>query len=250
MKGVVFKMYSVYFVDDEPLVLDEFVDNPLFADCGFETVGFSSDPFKAIEEIIELDPDIVFTDLKMPEISGVDLMEILREKEVYCDFIIVSAFPKFEESRRFFLLGGFDYLLKPVSDENLFHLLNRIVGKFANRNAEQVVSSDTPSFELNKIIDYIKGNISANHTIDSICERFPVNRTYLCNLFVKHLGTTFNGYMTYLRMEEAARLIKETEMKLSEISHMCGYKDYFYFCRIFRKHHSVTPTVFKRGLCK
>jgi two-component system response regulator YesN len=241
-------MFRAYFVDDEPLVLKEFINNPLFAACGYQVVGFATNPFNAIKEIKKLLPDVVFTDLKMPECSGVDLVEALRDKDARCEFVIISAHPDFIESRRFFLLGGFNYLLKPVSDHELQQLLGKLTARLAGKKAgADKIAADTSSTELNEIISYLKENITAKHTLELLCEKYHLSNTYICQLFANYLGTTFVAFMTKLRMEEAARLLKETTGDVKDIANLCGYNDYFYFCRVFRKHHLCTPTELREG---
>jgi two-component system response regulator YesN len=234
-------------VDDEPLVLKGFVNNPVFMGCGYQVVGSSTKPFEAIKEIKKLNPDVVFSDLMMPDCSGVDLVEALYEKGSDCEFVIISAFPDFEESKRFFLLGGFNYLLKPVSDDDILQLLEKLTAKLAGKKAVGDIPEDTSSPELNKIIAYLRESMAGKHTLESLCEKYYLSDTYVCHLFANHLGTTFTAYLTKLRMEEAGRLLKETRKDVKEIASFCGYNDYFYFCRVFRKHHSCTPTAFREG---
>jgi YesN/AraC family two-component response regulator len=239
-------MYKAYFVDDEPFVLAELAGNPLLTECGFQMVGSSTDPAKAAKEIIVLNPDVVFTDLVMPGCFGIDLMEELQEKGVACEFVIVSAYPQFEESRRFFLLGGFDYILKPISSHNLQQLLIRLAGKLAEKGTDLPIG--TPSPELNKIIAGLRENLGQKHTLEALAETHHTTATHICWLFSNYLGTTFVAFITRLRMEEAARLLRETPKDIKEIAILCGYKDYFYFCRVFRKHHLCTPSAFREGV--
>lgn len=240
-------MFRAYFVDDEHLVLDEFSSNPLFREHGYRLIGKHTNPLEAVNEIKDLNPDVVFTDLRMSVCSGIDMIEKLRKKGVECEFIVISAYPEFEESRRFFLLDGFDYLLKPVSDENLSMLLNRLAGKLAGKGSGFEKFKDTSSPELNKIVAYLKENLTGKHSLETLAKKFYMNPSCVCRLFANYLGTTFTAYLTMLRMDEAARLLKETQKDIKEISVLCGYKDYFYFCRVFRQHHSCTPTVFREG---
>lgn len=245
-------MFRAFFVDDEPLVLDEFASNPLFSECGYQVVGKSINPVKAINEIGKQLPDVVFTDLKMPELSGVAMMEKLRNRGVTCEFVIISAFPEFEESRSFFLLDGFDYLLKPVSDRDLQSLLGKLSGRLACKKnlSHSNNASGTSSSELNMIIDYVNENLSVKHSLESLSREFHTNPSYICQLFAAHLGTTFTAYLTKLRMEEAAKLLTDTQREINEVAALCGYRDYFYFCRVFRKHHLCTPTAFRESLLR
>jgi len=240
-------MYKAYCIDDEPLVLEDFMNNPLFADSGFILAGCQTNPVKAAKEIRKICPDVVFTDLKMPTMNGVELTEKLRGEGISCEFVVISAYPEFDESRRFFLLDGFDYLLKPVSDQDLSQLLSRLAAKLARKKPTQYYPTEKLPPRLNKIIAYLAADIAAQHSINSLCEEFHINRSLLNRLFLQHLGTSPIAYLTTLRMERAAHLLDESPLDIKEIALQCGYKDYFYFCRVFRNHYLCTPTAYREG---
>ena len=238
-------MYHAFFVDDEPLVLEAFMSKPVFLECGFLNIGHTSDPLNAIKKIIEMQPDVVFTDLKMPFRNGVELMDELKQSGYTGEFVIVSAYREFEEARRFFTMDGFDYLVKPVSEADLLVLLEKLSGKLQGKKTKANPIKETPSPELNEIIAYLHNNISKGHTLDAICNEFFLRPNYVCKLFSRYLGTTFTAYYTSIRMETAAMLLKTTQKPVNEISSICGYKDYFYFCRVFREAFSCTPTAYR-----
>lgn len=241
-------MYRAYFVDDEPFVLAEFSSNPLFLECGYKVAGSASDPKRALIEIKSLSPDVVFTDLKMPGLAGVDMMERLRKKGETCEFVIISSYPEFEESVKFFRLDGFDYLLKPVSDYDLQRLLVRLSEKLSDKRPhikQEPEPGETVSDMLNRAIEIIREDLVSKHTIESLSKLCMTNQTTLNRLFMTHLGMTYIEYITKLRMEEAARLLKETKKEVKEIAGLCGYSDYFYFCRVFRKQYMHTPTQYR-----
>jgi len=237
-------LYRAYFVDDESHVLEKLTGNPAFMECGYQTVGFSADPVKAASEIKRLSPDVVFTDLKMPGLSGVELMEQLRTSGVKCEFVIISAYGEFEAARHFYNMKGFDYLTKPVSDDDLQTLLGRLSGRLADKRSLPVATDITGSPELNNILAYLKENLSKRHTLESLSEKFDIHITYICDLFSNRLGTTFRSYMTRLRMEAAAGLLKNTDKSVKEIAGLCGY-DYLYFVQVFRKYYACSPTTFR-----
>ncbi len=236
-------MYRAYFVDDEPNVLEEFSRNPLFTESGFQTAGSATSPVTAIKEIKRLNPDVVFTDLKMPRLSGVEMMAELRDKGVGCEFVIISAYGEFHDSVTFFKMGGTDYLTKPVSDHDLGNCLSALAGKLAGKNtAREQGASDTSSPELNRIIGYLRETLAEKHTLESLSEALSIHPKAISRLFAGNLGTTFVAYLTKLRMERAASLLKTTGKDVQEISDLCGFPDYFYFCRVFREFFSCTPS--------
>jgi len=241
-------MYTAFFVDDEFLVLESFIHKPAFFECGFINIGHSTNPFESVNAILTARPDVVFLDLKMPGLSGVELMDELKNCGYKGEFIIVSAYREFEEARRFFTMDGFDYLIKPVSDKDLLIMLEKLSDKLAERDNKGKPVRGTASLELNKITAYLYNNKTEKHTLESIGKTFHLRPNTICALFSKHLGTTFKAYLTGIRMEEAAKQLLTTQKAVKEISHICGYEDYFYFCRVFREFYSCTPSVYRDKL--
>jgi two-component system response regulator YesN len=242
-------MYRAYFIDDEPAVLENLIKNPLFNNCGYVVIGFSSNPQQAIGDIRKLNPDVVFTDLKMPGLTGVELMEKLRDCGSDCEFVIISAYGEFESTRRFFKNKGFDYLLKPVSDEDLQTLLDNLSGRLAGKKnasgaTNETIVSSTGSPELDNVIAYLKSNLAVRYSLEYLSGKFGMHTTYICDLFSNNLGTTYSSYMTRLRMQAAAGLLKETSKNVKEIAKLCGY-EYLYFVQVFKKYYACTPTMFR-----
>ena len=241
-------MYRAFFVDDELLVLESFMSKPAFPECGYINIGHSINPPEAIEVVMSDQPDVVFTDLKMPGMNGVEFMSELKQRGYEGEFILVSAYREFEEARRFFTMDGFDYLTKPVSDNDLTTLLVRLSDRLAEKNAGKNPIKTTPSPELNKITTYLHNHKTEKHTLESIGKAFHLKPNSICKLFSGHLDTTFTAYLTRIRMEEAARLLLTTQDAVKEISFTCGYEDYFYFCRVFKEFYSCTPSAYRKAI--
>lgn len=105
--------------------------------------------------------------------------------------------------------------------------------------------SKTDRTPVNRSKVWIKQHLGEPLTIQSIAEQIPMNPTYFCEIFKTHTGETVLGYVKRLRMEEAARLLTETDDKLPYISDKVGYNDVKYFSRQFKRHFGVLPSSFK-----
>ena len=103
-------MYSVFLVDDDTLILDELIDTILWLDNGFTVVGSETNPFKAVDKIKELQPDVVFVDLKMPGMDGNGLIKTLKKNGTICEYVMISAYDNFENVRAFLLIIVVYYL--------------------------------------------------------------------------------------------------------------------------------------------
>ncbi len=241
-------MNSVYIVDDDPLNIEQFLNRRnIFIECGFDIVGAQTNPIKALEEIQKLRPDVVCSDLKMPILSGIELLEKLHENENPPIFVMISAYNEFNDVRKFFKKHGFDYLIKPVTNYTLIELLNGIAEKM--NKLSPVMEVKTPSHELNKILMFLREYPAMNHTLEVTGARYGLSPKIICGLFSRHLNTTFIAYLTNIRMEKAEELLHSTDLLVKEIAVQCGYSDYFYFTRVFAKtHDGMTPTEFREEM--
>ena len=241
-------MYEVYLVDDEKLMIESVISAVAWPENGFEVIGYNTDPALAAAEIISLKPDLVICDLKMPRLDGIDLIKMLKDAGMGCEFIMLSAFGEFEASRDFFLMGGVDYLLKPFDPQEAALVLERLSRKLAEKN--NLSPSTAPVKTLTKAFDdlvaYIYNNYEKKHTLDSLSRQFNISPNYICNLFSKHYDSTLTIFLTSIRMKMAAGMLKETEAPLKEIAAICGYPDYFYFSKTFKSYYGIPPTEYKR----
>lgn len=241
-------MHKVYLVDDEPLMLESIAGTVSWPENGFEVVGTATNPELAIREICELKPDLVFCDLKMPGMDGIAVMKLLREKNIDCEFIMLSAFGEFEVSRNFFLMDGFDYLLKPLEAQEAELVLERVSRRLAEKShltpSTAFVTTQTDAFD--DLIAYVSTNYCKKHTLASLSKRFNISPSYICSLFSKHYSSTLTIFLTNLRMQAAAKALQRSDAALKEIAIDCGYSDYFYFCRVFKAYHGSSPTEYRQ----
>jgi YesN/AraC family two-component response regulator len=237
---------KIYIVDDEQIVIDQFWERRrFFYESNFDIIGAATNPLTAVDEIRALRPDVVFSDLKMPELNGIGLMEEINRDMFKPLFVIISAYSEYKDVRKLFRLHGFDYLVKPVADYDLVDLLNRLANKV--NYVQPVVEKQTLSTKLDEVLHYLKEYSNMNHSLDTIAERFKISRSRLCALFAQHLNTTFSAHLNALRMERAKNLLLTTNKPVKEIAVICGFSDALYFTRVFHKTHGISPTRFREG---
>ncbi|MFI3172715.1 MAG: response regulator [Eubacteriales bacterium] len=240
-------MYKVYVVDDDKLLLDEIVNAVPWMDNGFEVVGFSHSPVTAIKEIPELAPDLVFSDLKMPGMDGIEMIQELKDVGVESEYVLLSAHSSFEDSRRFFRTSGFDYLLKPLQHDEVQITLERLSENLAKKNPIPVLADNiSPSFS--ELIKFVNEKFDQKHTLESLSKRFGINPNYICNLFSKNYNTTLTRYITDLRMAAVVQAMRVPGRSFKEIAVDSGYTDYYYFCKVFKSYYGVSPSNYKKNL--
>ncbi|GAA0462929.1 response regulator [Alkalibacillus silvisoli] len=110
-------------IDDEPLALD-YLEHQLLQTKEYEVLGKFSDPYQAQDAIIGSDIDVLFLDIEMRGLNGIELAERLLEHSPHLQIVFVSAYNEY--AVKAFELNAVDYLLKPVKLERLAKTTNRI----------------------------------------------------------------------------------------------------------------------------
>lgn len=236
-------MYKVFLVDDEELIVRQIADTVPWLDNGFEVIGVETNPAKAVERVLELKPNVIFTDLKMPDLDGHTFMRTVRENGLDAEFVMLSAYGTFEDAKTFFGQEGFDYILKPLQLPEVQLVLEKLAGKLALKypmKSENDEDSVNPAF--NELVEYVIHNFTDKFTLEKLAKKFGLSAGYICNLFAKHYNTTLTCFITRIRMEYAAKMMEQDGYSLKNIASECGYKDYFYFNKVFKGYYGMPPS--------
>lgn len=101
---------------------------------------------------------------------------------------------------------------------------------------------------LGDIEDEIKKNFSNNLTLKDLSEKYFINSAYLGQLFRKKYGCSFKDYLNDIRLTEAGRLLRKSDMKIYEVAEAVGYKDVDYFVNKFIEAKGCTPTKYRKKM--
>ncbi|MBB6731245.1 response regulator transcription factor [Cohnella zeiphila] len=120
-------MYKVLIVDDEPLIREGLRTIVEWEENGFAVVGVAADGRDALAKAADLEPDLMVVDIRMPGMSGLDLMGAIREKFASAPrFLVLSGHADFEYARQAMAMQADGYILKPVEEDELISALVRI----------------------------------------------------------------------------------------------------------------------------
>lgn len=128
--------YKIIIAEDEELQLNSLVKKVERFCPDFNVVATAQTGSQALKLICEKHPDIVISDIRMPVMGGIELIEKARAQFPEMEFIITSGFSDFEYARSAIRLQVSDYLLKPVEPEELEKALQKVKQKLMARNAE------------------------------------------------------------------------------------------------------------------
>ena len=148
-------MYTVYIADDEGKVIHGLINRVHWDTLDASVIGYARDGLEAAERIEELNPDIVITDILMPGLTGLQLMDRLKGK---CDavFIIFSAYSEFEYAREALQMDAIDYLIKPVNISEIEATIKKAIEKFRSNKLSRFDSEEESLLQ-----DILNGNMQA-----------------------------------------------------------------------------------------
>lgn len=235
-------MFTVFIVDDEELIVNQIKNDVPWMENGFEVIGTQTDAIKALELIKSEKPDVVFSDLKMPNLDGHALMKAVRDSGMETEFVMLSAYGTFEDAKTFFMQEGFDYILKPLQLQEVDLVLERLANRLSKKYPQKVEPDDTINPAFAELVEYVSVNFRDKFTLEQLSRKFGLSAGYICNLFAKHYNTTLTCFVTEQRMKMALNLMQERKLSLKSIAAECGYKDYFYFNRVFKGYYGTAPS--------
>jgi len=125
-------------IDDEPHALKE-LEFHIKRYSEIEICSMFTNPVEALDRINEFKPDVVFMDINMPQIQGIDCASFILDKRESIDIIFVTAYNEYAVQA--FELNALDYILKPISDDRFYKTISRLLFK---HNQKQVVKIKEP----------------------------------------------------------------------------------------------------------
>ena len=184
---------KILIIDDEPKIRNG-LSNLLTRREGWEVAGAYENAADALKYLAVNQVDVMITDIKMPEISGLELIARIRERDKKTAIIILSGYSNFQFAQRAIELGVSRYLTKPTNPRELICVLEETEKKLGGKQEKEEDSGKIPNLFVQKAADYIKLNYSEKISIKEIADQLYLSPNYLSELFKKHTGITAGEY--------------------------------------------------------
>lgn len=142
-------------------------------------------------------------------------------------------------------MDNIDYYMKCLNAHSLPVSLKILLDSLWENGEDK--SSDAGSImqQVEQIHKYIERSYHENITLTALAEQYHMDASYLSRTFSQKYGETIIAFLTRIRMEKAAELMKDQDKKLGTISFLVGYDDYNYFSRVFRKKMGCSPREYR-----
>ncbi|URN95757.1 MAG: response regulator [Candidatus Pristimantibacillus lignocellulolyticus] len=252
-------MIKACIVDDEKLVRKGIITIMPWDKFSIEVIAEASNGVRALEIMSEQPIDLLFTDLNMPEMDGMQLIREVKEKYSNVQIVILTCHPEFEYVQEALRLGAIDYILKTQLENDVMEdMLQQIVTRYYERLS--TISQSKP-MELNtvyrgkypeeivqsikKTVNYMQEQHEMNFTQEHIAKVANMSRGYFSQCFKDIMGTSFHKYLKNMRLMRSKQLLLSTNRPIYDIAQQTGFKDEKYFSRQFLLEVGMLPSDFR-----
>lgn len=235
-------------VDDEHLIRKGLTHMIINSNEMFSEIKEASDGVEALELLESFQPDLLITDIVMPEMDGLELIREAQKRDVD-RFVILSGYDDFKYAQQAIRLHVTDYLLKPIDQNALSDLLSKIVSQIIQERKHRLVHFP---IQIEKHLDenntirkfklFILENYMHDISLDEVAECLDLHPNYVSSLIGRKINKSFVHYLHEIRIENAKKiLIKQYDLPLKKVANKVGYVNSRNFYKKFKEFVGKTP---------
>lgn len=248
--------YTLVIVEDESIIREELKMVIPFQTLDFTLLATADNGIEGKRIIEEYHPDIVITDIRLP---GLDGLTMIQEAQGEFETIILTGFSDFAYMKTAIKIHVFDYLLKPVDDEAFIQVLHELKSKMERTHASSPdtprlhllpLTSDVQNYLVAKSIEFISLNYDKPIGLKEAADTLQVSETHLSRLFSENVQMNFLKYLNTYRINKSLMLLTTTTLNINEISAQCGFLSSGYFTRVFKRYCQTTPSHYRNINCE
>lgn len=249
-------------VEDEKLIRKRLVYGYDYGAMNCVVVGEARDGKEGAVLIQEMQPDIVITDINMPLMDAFDMLE--ETIDYLYSTIILSGYDEFENAQKAIKYGVSEFIVKPIEEMELKQAITRAIKQLKIQQESQRVKNERQSLKklsfidervdraedevVSEMLEYIKGNYEKRFVFKDVAGHIGYSQTLLHNRFKEHTKMTFNEYLNRYRIQQAIEKLKDPEEKIYEIATSCGFSEYKYFNKVFKKYVGMSASTFQEKM--
>lgn len=254
---------NLLLIDDEIEMINGIKSGINWQHLNFNQIFSCTNPLEAKKILSENTIEIVLCDIEMPDCSGLDLIAWVKENYPSTLCVILTCHENFSYAQRAISLGCEEYILKPILYDELEALLKTLIQnklrideteKYSEIGREWIerLHSTFKENTLSKeemvitVKEYINTHLKAELKTDDLAALVHISADYLFRIFRQIEHCTLGEYILNKRMYLAAQLLKECNLSVSRVAFECGYNNFSYFTKLFKKQYGVTPREYRQ----
>ena len=245
--------YRVLIVDDD-LEIGRYISTELGR---FYKFGTCTNGKEGLRELLTNEYDLVISDVMMPEMDGFTMLRMIKTNINISHIPVIMLTSKADVANRLeglergadaFLAKPFDLEELRMNIENLIHNRQRLKGKFsgAQLQAELVEQPEVKGNDellMEHIMKVVNKNLSnSDFNVDMLTQEVGISRAQLHRKMKELTGISTSEFIRNIRLEQAARLLKEQKINVTQVAYTVGFSNLAHFSTIVRKHFGVAPS--------
>ncbi|MDC7233190.1 MAG: response regulator [Spirochaetales bacterium] len=185
---------------------------------------------------------IAFVDIRMPGLTGLDVLKQIDFHHETIQVVILSGYSDFEYAQQAIRLGVSEYMLKPVTEEDLLPVLKKLLPAVQIRQTDHHADNKLIADAEKIIYRRYKEQIG----VAQIAEELGVSPNYLSSQFKKYKNQTLTSYITDLRLNTSIEMLQMPGANVKTIAENLGYQSSRHFARLFREKYGKSPSEYIR----
>lgn len=244
---------KLLIVDDEPIIRQGIKKLMDYEALGIEEIYEAANGAQALNIFREMTPDIILADINMPKINGLEFAQKVKTERPSTKLALITGYDYFDYAQKALRIGVEDYVLKPVSREDIQQLLHRLTTQIRQESVIKETKTLVDQYQSEygsaedegykkALIEGIEAGVGdPSFSLQSLADHVGLSPGYTSGLCKKYFQMSFKEFLLKRRMEKAKILLLSTDMKHYEISEAVGYADPNYFSTAFKKHTDMSP---------
>lgn len=244
-------MYRVVLVDDEQIIVQGLQRAFPWGEYGCEVVGVATEGVEGVSVIRKARPNILLTDIRMPNMDGLQMVASLKSEFPLMQISVLTAFRDFDYAQKAIELGVSRYLLKPSKMDELkdaVRLMTEALDALPpEEKPSEALNGEAGNFVVRAAMQYMKEHFTEHISLGDVAQSVYVSQWHLSKLINGCVGRSFFDIINELRLERARELLSDPSLKVHEIAIMVGYGDVAHFSKNFKKSMGVSPMEYRSG---
>ena len=128
-------------------------------------------------------------------------------------------------------------------------VLKKLEVKLAGKVQEEVIEQKEEKVPvIEQIITEIQEHYTENITLTELAKKYGISVGYLSSLIKENVGLSYSDYVTARRIQKAKELLEDERLSMEQIAEQTGFRDHFYFIKVFKKHTGITPGQYRKHM--
>ena len=244
-------MYRVILIDDERLIVEGLRKVVKWSDFDCQVVATAGDAAEGTALIRELQPHILFTDIRMPGQDGLTMLAGLRSEFPDMQVAVLTGYRDFSYAQEAIRLGVARFLLKPSKMDEILEALIVMTERLKKNAAESEEEPENPTagrFLVHQAIAYMEKHYAEKLTLQEVADACYISQWHLSKILNRYAEKNFYDILNGLRVQAAKQLLTDPRLRIGEIGEMVGYVDTAHFARVFKKLTGMSANEYRNSL--